>query len=151
MRERVAGAVIGTVFGLTLSWSGMSDPAVIRRALLFEDAYLFLMFASAVAVAALGSHLLARRPRQALITSEAVGWRRERPQRRHVVGSLAFGAGWGVAAACPGPIITQLGQGAPWALFAFVGMVAGVVLFLRAGRGETEPAVDRTGVAAHPV
>ena len=32
---RAAGALIGVVFGFTLAWSGMSDPAVIREALLF--------------------------------------------------------------------------------------------------------------------
>ena len=36
------------VFGVTLSGRGMSDPDVIRGALLFQEAYLFLFFASAV-------------------------------------------------------------------------------------------------------
>ena len=47
----LAGAAIGIVFGIVISWSGMASPEIIRHALLFEQAYLFLMFASAVATA----------------------------------------------------------------------------------------------------
>ena len=50
----LVGAVIGIVFGIVISWSGMASPEVIRHALLFEQSYLFLMFASAVATASLG-------------------------------------------------------------------------------------------------
>ena len=35
------------MFGLTLSWSGMTDPDVLRDGLLFRDSYLFLFFISA--------------------------------------------------------------------------------------------------------
>ena len=67
MRSRIAGAAIGLVFGITLCWSGMSSPDVIRGALLFEHSYLFLFFASAVGTAALGLALLRRRERRALL------------------------------------------------------------------------------------
>ena len=93
MRTRAAGAVIGVVFGFTLCWSGMSDPNVIREALLFQAAYLFLMFAAAVAVATAGVHLLRRGQLRALLTGAPLGWVRERPARRHVTGSVLFGIG----------------------------------------------------------
>ena len=48
MGSRAAGGLIGVVFGITLCWSGMIDPDVIREALLLENSYLYLMFASAV-------------------------------------------------------------------------------------------------------
>ncbi|MCW2994433.1 MAG: hypothetical protein JWQ18_1928 [Conexibacter sp.] len=51
MAKALAGAALGVVFGIVLSWSGMASPEVIRHALLFERSYLFLMFASAVATA----------------------------------------------------------------------------------------------------
>ena len=144
MSTRIAGACIGVVFGVTLSWSGMSDPDVIRGALLFDDSYLFLMFASAVIVAAAGLRLLRRTQRRALLTGAPLTCAVERPARRHVAGSVLFGAGWGIAGACPGPILTQIGQGVPWALLTAVGMVAGVYLFLRRHQPETEPAADAT-------
>lgn len=45
-----------------------------------------------------------------------------------------------MANACPGPIATQLGQGAWWGLWTLGGVVIGVWLFLRSRRTETEPA-----------
>jgi hypothetical protein len=54
MSARVAGLSVGLVFGVVLSWSGLMSPDVIRQALLFESSYLFLLFASAVLVAAVG-------------------------------------------------------------------------------------------------
>jgi uncharacterized membrane protein YedE/YeeE len=128
---RLAGLLVGLVFGVTLSWTGMSDPDVIRGALLFEEAYLFLFFASAVLVATAGVHLLRRGRARALLTGERVDWQREAPQRRHVVGSVLFGGGWALADACPGPIATQVGQGIGWSLFTIAGVVAGIWLFLR--------------------
>lgn len=124
----------------------MSDPDVIRGALLLEQAYLFLFFASVVLVAAVGNELLRRGRPRALLAATPVGFSRQRPQRRHVVGSAVFGVGWALADACPGPVATQIGQGIPWAAATLAGLVLGVALFQRAGNGETEPAADEMEV-----
>jgi len=143
MRARTAAALlVGIVFGLTLCWSGMSDPEVIRGALLLEQSYLFLFFASAVATAALGQVLLRRFRSRALLADEEVVLSRQRPERRHVLGGFVFGVGWGVANVCPGPIATQLGEGIPWAIFTMSGVVVGILIFFRRGERETEPASD---------
>jgi uncharacterized membrane protein YedE/YeeE len=138
----LAGAAIGVVFGIVISWSGMASPEIIRHALLLEQSYLFLMFASAVATASLGLALLRHRERTALLTGERLSYGREDVQRRHIVGSLAFGIGWAISDACPAPIAAQIGQGIPWAVFTLTGVAFGVWLFLRRGATETEPAAD---------
>src|SRR3954447_19522936 len=120
----------------------MSDPDVIRSALLFEASYLFLMFAAAVLTALVGIELLRRRQARALLTGAPITLPREPVARRHVVGSLLFGLGWGLADARPGPIATQARQGGPGALFPVVGAHTGVCAFLRRGARETEPAAD---------
>ena len=51
--KRFAALLVGVVFGLTLSWSGMTNPEVLREGLLFHDAYLMLFFASALGTAML--------------------------------------------------------------------------------------------------
>ena len=73
-------------------------------------------------------------------------WQVQRPERRHFVGSVIFGIGWAIADACPGPIATQLGQGVAWSLFTIVGLVLGIVLFLRR-RPEPVDSDERTGAA----
>jgi uncharacterized membrane protein YedE/YeeE len=133
MRPRLAGLGVGVAFGVVLAWSGMMSPDVIRGALLFEDSYLFLFFASAVATAAIGLRLLRGAGRAT--------WAPQPIERRHVTGALIFGVGWGISDACPGPIATQLGQGIWWAVWTLTGVLLGVYLFLRRSE-ETEPACD---------
>src|SRR6476646_4921531 len=144
MRTRLPALAVGAIFGVTLSWTGLSSPNVIRDALLFKSAYLFLFFASAVATSFVGLRILRARRERALLVDKPVRWKVERPQRHHIVGSVVFGVGWGIADACPGPIATQLGQGVWWSVFTIAGLVTGVVLYLR-GRQEavraSEPAV----------
>ena len=152
MSTRVAGAVIGIVFGVVLSWSGMTSPEVIRQGLLFESSYLFLFFGAAVSTSFVGLWILRRRAPRALLTGERVQWETVKPERRHVAGSLLFGIGWGVAGACPGPIATQLGQGIAWGIPTTIGLVLGIVLFGRlqasAGRARAGPG---GGVIPSPV
>jgi uncharacterized membrane protein YedE/YeeE len=148
MAKLLAGTAVGVVFGIVMSWSGMASPEIIRHALLFEQSYLFLMFASAVATAWLGLALLRRRERTAVLTGERLTYGHDPVARNHILGSLLFGIGWGVADACPAPIAAQIGQGIPWAIFTLAGVGFGVWLFLRQGARETEPASDATRVPA---
>jgi uncharacterized membrane protein YedE/YeeE len=151
MRRLIAGAVIGVAFGLVLSWSGMTSPVVIRQALLFEKSYLFLFFASAVATATVGLWLLKRRERRALLAPTKLTWPRDRIERRHIVGSLIFGLGWGLSDACPGPVATQVGQGIGWGVITLAGVAIGIYAFLRRGSQETEPAAQPVPGPAEPV
>jgi uncharacterized membrane protein YedE/YeeE len=148
VRTRVIALLIGVVFGVVLCWSGMSSPDVIRGALLLEQSYLFLFFASAVGTAAVGQLVLRRVRRRALLVDAPIAWASDRPEGRHIVGSVIFGIGWGVADACPGPIATQVGQGIWWAVITLAGVIIGVRLFMRRSEvGETEPPSERAGAA----
>src|SRR4051794_12614620 len=130
LRTRVAGALIGVVFGVTLSWTGMTSPVVLRQGLLFENAYLFLFFGAAVATSFAGLRLVRRARMRAVLTGEPVRWGPERVNRPQLLGSVIFGVGWAIADACPGPIATQLGQGIPWGLCTAAGVAAGIALHL---------------------
>ena len=56
------------------------------------------------------------------------------PQNRHadkalVIGSLLFGAGWGLAGFCPGPALVSMADGQPKALIFVAAMLAGMLGF----------------------
>jgi hypothetical protein len=129
-RTRVAAAAFGAVFGFFLTWGRLSDPDVIRQMLLLEDAYLYLMLGSAVAVGFVGVRLLRARGTQALLTGEPIGWRTARPTGRHVGGAVLFGLGWAIANTCPGPVVAQVATGIWWSGFTIAGVLLGVKLFL---------------------
>ena len=153
MRTRAPALAVGVVFGVTLSWTGLTSPNVIRDALLFRSAYLFLFFGSAVLTAAIGLRILRARRERAVLVDKPVRWAVQRPQRNHVVGGLLFGTGWAVADACPGPIATQLGQGIWWSVFTIAGLVTGIVIYLRGQRqaveaGQPAPAAAEPSPAA---
>jgi hypothetical protein len=130
-RANGTAAVLGAVFGLAIAWVGAADPEAIHRMLLLQDARLYLMMGSAVAVAFVGLRLLAGRRTRAALTGAPVRLATERPQRRHVAGSVLFGLGWALSDACPGPIAVQLGGGLVWSLATGAGVGLGVYAFLR--------------------
>jgi uncharacterized protein len=134
--RRGASFLVGAVFGFTLSWSGMTNPDVLRDGLLFRDSYLMLFFASALITAFIGLRVLKVLQPRALLTGERVSWSVVRPARRHVVGSVLFGIGWAVADVCPGPIAAQLGMGIGWAFATTAGVILGIWFFLRSRGGK---------------
>jgi uncharacterized membrane protein YedE/YeeE len=134
-----AGLLVGTVFGVTLSWTGMTSPNVIREALLFENSYLYLFFASGVLTSLVGLRILRAVRQRAVLADRPIAWSTVKPRREHIVGSVIFGIGWGVADACPGPVATQLGQGIWWSLFTLAGIATGITLYLRR---QAQPAPD---------
>jgi len=151
MSTKAAGASIGVVFGVVLSWSGMTSPDIIRAGLLFQSAYLFLFFAAAVGTAFTGLRLLKRKAPPALLTGERVAWETVKPERRHVAGSVLFGIGWGVSCACPGPIATQLGQGIAWGVPLAAGLALGIVVFRRLQARVPARAATAKGLIPPPV
>ena len=144
MRTRSAAAAVGLVFGFTLAWTGLSDPDLIRRGLLFESPYLWELFFGGVAFAFVATHLLRRLGARALVSGERIRWDTARPGRRHILGGVIFGLGWAIADSCPGPIASQLAQGVGWSLLTITGIVIGIRLYDRrqeapARRPEQQP------------
>lgn len=93
MNAKVAGLFAGIGFGFLLSWARLSDPTVIRHMLLLREPHVFFIMGSAIVVAAVGLRLLRMAGTHAVFTGEPIGWPVQRPERRHVIGSVIFGAG----------------------------------------------------------
>ena len=123
--------IAGLVFGIGLIVSGMADPAKVLGFLDLAGAWdpsLALVMAGAIAVGVGGFALADRRERSLL------GLRMALPpkhpvNRRLVLGSVAFGAGWGVAGFCPGPALVALGMGQGKALLFVAFMLLGMGVF----------------------
>jgi uncharacterized membrane protein YedE/YeeE len=124
MRLRIAALVLGILTGFVFSWARMTDPDTFRHMLSLDSPRIYLLMASAVAVAFVGARLL--RGRRALLTGERIDWTPTRPGRAHVVGSVLFGIGWGISDACPGPIAAGLGGGRVLLLALAAGVLVGV-------------------------
>jgi uncharacterized membrane protein YedE/YeeE len=127
VKAKFVGLLAGAVFGFTLAWAQLNDPRVIRDMLLLQEAHVFLIMGSAVVIAAVGVRLLTMVGARTIVTREPIGWTVERPQIRHVSGSILFAVGWTAAGTCPGPAAAMLGQGAWVGLPVAAGLFAGVL------------------------
>jgi uncharacterized membrane protein YedE/YeeE len=92
------------------------------------DPSLVFVMAGAIAIAAIGFAMAHRRTRSVLGAELMLPTKRD-IDRRLVIGSAAFGIGWGIAGFCPGPAIVALGAGEVKALVFVAAMVAGMLLF----------------------
>ncbi len=118
-----------------LMFGGMLDPERIIGFLSFAgtwDPTLAFVMGGAIPVHALGRFLLRGR---AVLCSDAQPQTAPRKvDARLVLGSMLFGAGWGLSGYCPGPMIVALSAG-PWlALAPFIALLAGLALPLLFGR-----------------
>jgi uncharacterized membrane protein YedE/YeeE len=127
----IAAFVAGLVFGLGLLLSGMADPAKVLGFLDLAgswDPSLALVMAGAIAVG-LVAFAIARRRTVSLLGATMRLPTNRVVDRRLVLGSGLFGAGWGLAGFCPGPALVALGMGQAKAGVFVLAMLAGMGLF----------------------
>lgn len=121
----------GLVFGFGLLISGMSNPAKVLGFLDLVghwDPSLALVMLGAILVA-MPAFWLARRRRTALLGDTMQLPTAKSIDRRLLLGSLAFGAGWGIAGFCPGPALVSLLAPVPQAWIFACAMLAGMLVF----------------------
>ena len=123
--------MIGTLFGVGLIVSGMTDPSKVLGFLDLAGAWdpsLAFVMGGAVIVGMVAFRVARRR------TAAFLGGTMHLPADRHIdrrliLGSLAFGAGWGLAGFCPGPALAAFGAGYDKAVVFVIAMLAGMALF----------------------
>ena len=123
--------IAGLVFGIGLIVAGMTNPAKVLGFLDLAgrwDPSLALVMAGAILVALPAFRVAARR-RQSLLGEPMRLPTATRIDRRLVLGSLAFGAGWGLAGFCPGPALASLTTGAVQPLIFCAAMLVGMGIF----------------------
>ena len=121
----------GTLFGMGLAVSGMTDPSRVIGFLdvfgAWDPALLFVM-AGAVAVYGVGILILRRFQNQNLKLPSTGSSPIDRPL---VIGAAIFGVGWGLGGFCPGPALANLGAFRIEALIFVPAMAMGMLLAQR--------------------
>ena len=127
----ISAGLVGLVFGLGLILGGMTNPAKVIGFLDLAGAWdpsLGLVMGGAMVVAAAAFKVAKRRARSVLGATLQIPQSRV-IDKRLILGSLAFGAGWGLAGFCPGPALVSVASGAAEALVFVAAMLAGMALF----------------------
>ncbi|NVD42840.1 YeeE/YedE family protein [Ensifer sp. HO-A22] len=129
----VASYLIGLIFGVGISISGMANPAKVLN--FFDltgtwDPSLIFVMGGALIVTFIGYRLVLRKPAP-LLEERFQLPTATRLDARLLGGSALFGIGWGIAGFCPGGALPALGTGRI-EVFAFV---AALLLGIFAARG----------------
>jgi uncharacterized membrane protein YedE/YeeE len=108
--NRIASLVSGIVFGLGLTISEMINPAKVLGFLdLFGnwDPSLMFVMIGALVVSSPMFHLIKKKEKP--IFAEKFNYSNNKAiDNKLVIGSVLFGAGWGLGGLCPGPAISSI-------------------------------------------
>ncbi len=129
--SRISEFVVGLMFGVGLMASGMTDPGKVIGFLdLFGawDPSLALVMGGAVVVGFFAFALAKKR------TTTFLGGALRLPTTNQmdkplVIGSLLFGAGWGLGGFCPGPALVSMADGQAKAILFVAAMLVGMLGF----------------------
>ena len=132
----VSALVAGLLFGIGLIVSGMTDPSKIIGFLDLAGAWdpsLAFVMGGAILVGLIAFRF-ARRRRAPFLGGAMLVPAARTIDPPLILGSVAFGVGWGLAGYCPGPAIVAYGAGQDKAVVFMVAMIAGMALYEAADR-----------------
>ena len=128
--KNIITLLAGLIFGLGLIISGMTNPAKVIGFLditgRWDPSLMFVMLGG-IAVAFVGFQFV--RDKSQTIFDDAI----HLPSKTHIskeliIGSLLFGAGWGLAGFCPGPALVAMGAGYKEAFIFVMAMIVGMTI-----------------------
>lgn len=129
--HRIFEFIVGLLFGAGLLLSGMTDPGKVQGFLdlagLWDPSLAFVM-GGGVLVGLFAFTVAKKR------STNFLGGALHLPSaaqidKRLILGSLLFGAGWGLAGFCPGPALVSMAAGQDKAMVFVLAMVAGMGLY----------------------
>jgi hypothetical protein len=122
--------LIGLVFGVGISISGMANPAKVLNFFDFAgswDPSLIFVMGGALVTTFVGYRLVLGRKAPVFDVRYHLPTRADLDVRL-IGGSAVFGVGWGISGFCPGGALPALGTGR-WEVFAFTGaMLVGIAV-----------------------
>jgi uncharacterized membrane protein YedE/YeeE len=136
MKQHVIIFLSGLLFALGLGVSGMTDADKVIHFLNpfggWDPSLMFVMVGG-IAIHLLLFRLILRRPSPIYASDFRLPDAKD-IDRRLVLGSLVFGAGWGLGGFCPGPGLVSAAGGGAEAITFVVAMIAGMLIFERSQR-----------------
>ena len=108
--NKLVALFCGTIFGIGLVISQMINPAKVLGFLNvfgeWDPSLAFVMIGALVVSSPL-FHLFKNKEKPIFYTSFSISENKE-IDKRLIIGSILFGAGWGLAGLCPGPAISSI-------------------------------------------
>lgn len=129
MQRIIISALSGGLFGAGLLVSGMTDTTKVQGWLDIFGAWdptLAFVLGGAILPMMLAWHLTTKRA-TSLVGAAFPSKPNPRLGHNLVIGSVLFGAGWGLVGLCPGPAIASLSWGGTGGIVFILAMIAGMM------------------------
>ena len=129
MNDKFISLISGVIFGIGLVISGMTNPEKVIGFLSIThnwDASLIFVMGGAVVTAGPFFFLLRKKETSSLGNQINLP-KKQKLDRKIVIGASLFGVGWGLVGLCPGPAISALATLDPIAFVFLISMAAGVL------------------------
>ena len=120
-------ALVGVYLGVIFIKSEVASWFRIQEMFRFDAFHMYGVIGTAVGVGVV-SVMLMKRSGMRTVHGEPIRFpagEETRPRKQHAFGGLAFGLGWGLLGACPGPIFALIGSGLPVMIVGLIAATAG--------------------------
>ena len=127
--KHIIALVLGTLFGLILVKAEVLSWFRIQEMFAFQSFHMYGIIGSAVGVGALSVWLI-RTFKVKSVEGNVIELKDKAPRYMSAyLGGAAFGLGWAMTGACPGPMYALVGSGTTIMLLAIVAGVLGVLTY----------------------
>ena len=120
--------ILGIFFGIVLVKGQVISWFRINEMFLFQDAYMYLVIASAIVVGIISLQIM-RRIGTKSVDGQQLIINKKPTNRGTIIGGIVFGLGWAITGACPGPIYAQIGSGTYLAIVTFLAALTGAYIY----------------------
>jgi uncharacterized membrane protein YedE/YeeE len=121
--------VLGVIFGITMYKAETASWFRIVEMFQFQSFHMFGFIGSALVIGMIGIQLIKRKNAKDVNGQNIVINPKDKSISRYLFGGIAFGLGWALIGACPGPIFVLLGAGTYSIIIVILGALAGTWLY----------------------
>ncbi len=130
MVRKIGFLGFGILFGFALSRVGASEFDLIYGMFIGKDYKLIGVILTAIIIGLIGMQILQGRKKPTR-NRKPLKISRKKLKRWSLLGAAIFGIGWGMAGACPGTVLAQLGEGKLFSFITFFGIICGTFIYAR--------------------
>lgn len=121
--------VLGVIFGITMYKAETASWFRIVEMFRFQSFHMYGFIGSALVIGVIGTQLLKKKRVKDVEGQPIVIHPKEKSVYRYLFGGIAFGLGWALIGACPGPIFVLLGAGTYSMIIIILAALTGTWLY----------------------
>jgi len=121
--------VLGAIFGITMYKAETASWFRIVEMFQFQSFHMYGFIGAALIIGIIGTRLLKRQKVKDVEGRPIVMHPKEKSVSRYLFGGIAFGLGWALIGACPGPVFVLLGAGTYSMLIVIASALTGTWLY----------------------